>query len=147
MKAAEDTPATQPSDDATEIVYLTIEGLTEPTILRYFETLNAGDFENTAALFAADGAIHPPFESGIVGPEAIAAYLHQEAQGMKLEPRQGIVQTLDNEQTQVEVAGKVQTSWCGVNVSWLFILNQNHEIFFAKVKLLASPQELLDMRR
>ena len=147
MKAAEDTPAAQPSDDATEIVHLTIEGLTEPTILRYFETLNAGDFENTAALFAADGAIHPPFESGIVGPEAIAAYLQQEAQGMKLEPRQGIVQTLDNEQTQVEVAGKVQTSWCGVNVSWLFILNQNNEIFFAKVKLLASPQELLDMRR
>ena len=147
MKAAEDTPPTQPSDHATEIVHLTIEGLTEPTILRYFETLNAGDFENTAALFAADGAIHPPFESGIVGPEAIAAYLQQEAQGMKLEPRQGIVQTLDNQQTQVEVAGKVQTSWCGVNVSWLFILNQNHEISFAKVKLLASPQELLDMRR
>ena len=147
MKAAEDTPPTQPFDDAIEIIHLTIEGITEPTVLRYFETLNAGDFENTAALFAADGAIHPPFESGIVGPEAIAAYLQQEAQGMKLEPRQGIVQTLDNEQTQVEVAGKVQTSWCGVNVSWLFILNQNNEIFFAKVKLLASPQELLDMRR
>lgn len=147
MKAAEDTPPTQPSDDATATVPLTIEGITEPTVIHYFETLNAGDFEATAALFAADGAIHPPFESGLVGAAAIAAYLQQEAQGMKLEPRQGIAQTLDNEQIQVQVTGKVQTSWCGVNVSWMFLLNQDHEILSARIKLLASPQELLDMQK
>jgi hypothetical protein len=126
---------------------LTIEGITEPTVLRYFETLNAGDFETTAALFALDGALHAPFESAIVGPEKIATYLQQEAQGMKLEPRQGIAQTLDNEQLQVQVTGKVQTSWCGVNVSWLFVLSQEREILAATVKLLASPQELLNLRR
>lgn len=66
---------------------------------------------------------------------------------MKLEPRQGIAQTLDNEQIQVQVTGKVQTSWCGVNVSWLFVLNQRREIVAATVKLLASPQELVNLRR
>lgn len=143
MNAAESTPPTQPS--ASE--QLTIEGITEPTIVSYFETLNAGDFEATSALFAADGAMHPPFESAIVGPAAIAAFLQQEAQGMKLEPREGIAQTLENEQTQVQVAGKVQTPLFGVNVSWLFILNQQREITTAKIKLLASPQELLNIRR
>lgn len=147
MKAAESMPPTQPSVDATATVTLTIEGVTEPTVLRYFETLNAGDFNATSALFAADGAMHPPFESAIVGSDAIRAYLQQEAQGMKLEPRQGIAQTLDNEQIHVQVSGKVQTSWCGVNVSWLFILSQEHEILSATVKLLASPQELINLRR
>ena len=75
MEKVESIPPKQTSVDAPTPMLMTIEGITEPTVLRYFETLNAGDFENTAALFAADGAIHPPFESGIVGPEAIAAYL------------------------------------------------------------------------
>lgn len=65
---------------------LFIEGITEPTIISYFETLNVGNFEACAALFAADGVMYPPFEEGLVGPEAIATYLHQEAQGMKLNP-------------------------------------------------------------
>ncbi|MBV8885653.1 MAG: nuclear transport factor 2 family protein [Chroococcidiopsidaceae cyanobacterium CP_BM_RX_35] len=126
---------------------IAIEGITEPNILRYFETINAGEFEATSALFASSGVMNPPFESGIVGPEAIVAYLKQEAQGMKLEPRQGMTETLDNEDLQVQITGKVQTPWCGVNVSWLFILNQQHEILTAKIKLLASPQELLGLRR
>lgn len=147
METAESMPSTQPSVDAPAPMLLTIEGIAEPTVLRYFETLNAGDFDDTSALFAADGTMRPPFESGIIGPEAISAYLQQEAQGMKLEPRQGIAQTLDNEQIQVQVTGKVQTSWCGVNVSWLFVLNQRREIVAATVKLLASPQELVNLRR
>jgi hypothetical protein len=49
---------------------LQIEGITEPSILRYFETLNAGEFEATAALFAVDGVMRPPFESDIVGTDA-----------------------------------------------------------------------------
>lgn len=123
-----------------------IEGITEPTILRYFETLNAGNFEATAALFAVDGTLKAPFESPIVGQQAIAAYLHQEAQEMVLAPTQGIIEQQDNT-LKVQVAGKVQTSWCGVNVAWTFLLNQQREIVAATVKLLASAQELLSIQR
>jgi hypothetical protein len=134
------------SNQPISTMSLAIEGITEPTVLRYFETMNAGDFEATAALFAADGSLKAPFESGIVGPELIAAYLKQEAQGMKLEPRQGTSNS-ENGQMQVQVTGKVQTSWCGVNVSWIFQLNQQREIIAANIKLLASPQELLSLQR
>lgn len=124
-----------------------IEGITEPTIRRYFQTLNAGEFEETAALFAVDGVMHPPFESGIVGSNAIALFLQQEAQGIKVYPREGIVETLDEEQIQFQVTGIAQTNWCSVNVLWLFILNQQRQIVYMKIKLLASPQELLSLRR
>ncbi len=119
----------------------------EPTVLSYFETLNAGAFDATAALFATDGVMHPPFESDIVGQEAIALYLNNEAQGIKAYPRQSIVETLEQQQIQVQVTGKAQTSWCGVNVSWIFILNQQRQIVYTKIKLLASPQDLLALRR
>ena len=80
MKASESMPSTVSSiDDSAGAI--AIEGITEPTILRYFETLNAGDFEAGAALFAPDGVMYPPFESGITGSGAIANYLQQEAQG------------------------------------------------------------------
>lgn len=146
MNAAESTPPTQPCVDATD-AEMTIEGIIEPTVLRYFETMNAGNFDTTATLFAADGWLKAPFESPFVGQEAIAAYFHKEAQGMKLEPCESVVETLENNEIQVQVSGKVQTSWCGVNVSWLFVLNQQHEITAATVKLLASPQELLSMQK
>lgn len=144
---AESTPQIQSPVSNDSAVQLKIEGIAEPTIIRYYETLNAGEFEACAALFTADGVMSPPFESGIEGFEAIVAYLQQEAQGMKLEPREGITKTLENDCLEVQVAGKVQTSWCGVNVSWLFVLNQQREIFSAKIKLLASPQELINLRR
>jgi hypothetical protein len=147
MEAAESVPPTQPLIDSTTSENLKIEGITESVILRYFETTNAGEFDATAGLFGVDGWLKAPFESPLVGREAIAAYLHQEAQGMKLEPTQGIAETLENEQIQVQVSGKVQTSWCGVNVSWLFVLNQEREIAAATIKLLASPQELLNMQK
>lgn len=131
----------------TKTEEFSIEGITETTILRYFQTLNTGEFTATAALFAEDGIMYPPFESGFVGPDAIATYLQQEAQGIKAEPHQGITEILPNAQIQVQVAGKALTSWCGVNVSWLFILNQQKQIVETKIKLLASPQELLAMRR
>ena len=138
MKIAEPTSSTTPSEK--------IEGVTTPTVVQYFETLNAGEFEATAALFAPDGVLYAPFESGIVGPKAIAAYLQQEAQSIKLDPHQGLTQALDDGSWQVQVAGRVQTSWCGVNVSWLFILSQ-HRIAAVTIKLLASPQELLNLQR
>lgn len=126
---------------------IAIEGIAEPTILQYFETLNAGKFEATAALFVKSGVMYPPFESPVAGPDAIAAYLHQEAAGMKLYPHQGIIQTLEDGQIQVEVTGKVQTSIFGVNVSWVFWLTPQQQIAAVTIKLLASPKELLNLRR
>jgi len=134
MKAAESLP---------NIQIKSIAGITEPTILQYFATLNAGEFAATAALFAVDGVMYPPFESGI----AIAAYLQQEAQGIKAEPQQGLAETSEDGHTQVQASGKAQTSWCGVNVLWLFTLNQEKQIIHTQIKLLASPQELLALRR
>ncbi|MEH1921059.1 nuclear transport factor 2 family protein [Nostoc sp.] len=124
-----------------------IEGITESSVLRYFETLNAGEFEATAALFAVDGVMRPPFESDIVGADAIAAYLKQEGQGIKVYPNSGIAETLENATIQIQIRGKAQTSWCSVNVLWLFILNQQHQISYTRIKLLASPKELLSLRR
>ena len=124
-----------------------IEGITETNVLSYFETLNAGEFEATAALFAVDGVMRPPFESDIVGTDAIAAYLKQEGQNIKAYPNTGIVETLENATIQIQVTGKAQTSWCSVNVLWLFILNQQQQISYTRIKLLASPKELLSLRR
>ncbi len=138
---------TQPSVAENITEEFSIEGITEATILRYFQTLNAGEFAATAALFAEDGVMYPPFESGFVGPDAIAAYLEQEAKDIKADPHKGITEILANEQIQVQVAGKALTSWCGVNVLWLFILNQQRQITEVKIKLLASPQELIALRR
>jgi len=127
METAESLP--QHSRLLMPLLYapLTIEGITEPIVIRYFETLNAGNFDDTSAL--ADGTMRPPFESSIMGPEAISAYLQQEAQGIKLEPHQGMAQTLDNEQIQVQVTGKCKFV---VSTSWLFVTNS------AKLSLLLS---------
>ncbi|WP_414544161.1 ketosteroid isomerase family protein [Nostoc sp. CCY0012] len=137
MTAAESIAATE----------FQIEGIAESSILSYFQTLNAGEFPATAALFADDGVMYPPFESGIVGPSAIATYLQQEAENIQAFPRQGTAETLENGHIQVQVIGKAQTSWCGVNVKWLFTLNQQQQILSTNIKLLASPQELLSLRR
>ncbi len=126
---------------------LTIKGISEPVVLRYFETLNAGDFAVTASLFALEGALHPPFEAPVVGRQAIAAYLRAEAEGMTLYPSQGIVETLEDNQIRVEIQGKVKTLVFGVNVAWQFILTPDREILHVQVKLLASLQELLKLRR
>ncbi|MEA5597483.1 ketosteroid isomerase family protein [Rivularia sp. UHCC 0363] len=126
---------------------INIEGISEITIEQYFETLNTGNYEKTADLFAQNGVMHPPFESGIVGKDAILSYLHKEAVDIKACPREGASQTLEDNQTQIQVAGKVETPWFAVNVSWLFVLNENLQILDVKIKLLASPQELLSLRR
>lgn len=135
------------TNESVAVKNISIEGIEEATLLRYFETLNAGKFEQTAALFAATGAMHPPFEPAVIGPDAIAAYLQAEAQGMELFPREGIAELLDDGQLMVQVRGRVQTPWFSVNVAWLFLLNSEREIASATIKLLASPQELLNLRR
>ena len=123
-----------------------IAGITKPTVLRYFETLNAGDFEATANLFASDGVLHAPFEEPIIGSSSIATYLKTEARGMQLEPQQGVSQVLEDGNVEVQVSGRVQTSAFGINVAWLFLLNSDQKILSVTVKLLASPQELLNLR-
>lgn len=124
-----------------------IQGISEPTIQQYFQSLNAGDYEKTASLFAENGVMHPPFESGIVGRDAILSYLNKEAINIKAFPGEGASESLEDNQTQIQIAGKVETAWFGVNVSWLFVLNGNLQILDVKIKLLASPQELLSLRR
>lgn len=144
MTIAEDKSTTTQS--ATGVDW-TIEGIDESVVWRYFQTMNAADYEGTAALFAPTGVMHPPFEEPIEGTEAIATYLKAEAKGMQLFPREGIAETLEEDQIQVRVKGKVQTSLFGVNVAWIFILNPEREILYTQIKLLASPQELLNLRR
>jgi len=123
-----------------------IAGITKPTVLRYFETLNAGDFDATANLFAEDGVLHAPFEEPIIGSISIATYLKTEARGMQLDPQQGVSQILEDGNVEVQVSGRVQTSAFGINVAWLFLLNSDQKILSVTVKLLASPQELLNLR-
>ncbi|NHC36265.1 YybH family protein [Scytonema millei] len=124
-----------------------ITGITESTIVRYFDTLNTENYQACANLFATDGVMYPPFEAGILGREAIASFLQGEAQGMKLEPERGISQVVENGDLEVQVVGKVQTPVFGVNVSWFFLLNSQQEIAATKIKLLGSPQELLSLKR
>jgi len=124
-----------------------IAGITEFTITRYFATLNTENYQACANLFAIDGIMYPPFEEGIVGREAIASFLQQEAKGMRLEPNQGIVRASEDGNLEVQVSGKVQTPLFGVNVTWLFLLNPQREIIATKIKLLASPQELLSLKQ
>jgi len=126
---------------------LHVEGVTNPLIIRYFETINTGKFQETAALFSSNGVLEAPFEEGIKGQEAIASYLEAEATGMRLEPQKGDSQTLDNQNLQVQVFGKVSTRLFSINVGWQFILNSQQEIEVATIKLLASPAELLSIRK
>lgn len=118
----------------------------EPTVERYFESFNAGDFDTTAALFAADGQLQPPFESAIVGVDAIAQYLKAEAEGMQAYPQELAVEPSTDITRRVVVRGGVQAIVFKVNAAWIFDLNKNGEIQSVRVKLLASMQELLGLR-
>ena len=124
-----------------------IQGIRESTLKEYFESLNSGYYEKTASLFAENGVMHPPFESGIIGRDAIFNYLNKEAIEIKAYPRETESATLEENKIQIQVTGKVETPWFGVNVSWVFLLNKKQQILDVKIKLLASPQELLSLRR
>lgn len=125
-----------------------IEGVNEPVILRYFDTMNSGSFMETAQLFALEGELNPPFEEPVVGEEAIGRYLEAEAKNMKLFPVKGSVEKLEEENLlKVSVSGRVETLWFGVNINWLFFLNAQKEITSATIKLVASPEELLKLRQ
>lgn len=123
--------------------------LKHPTITHYFETINAAAYSETAALFTPDGEMRAPFAEPIPQPQ-IAAYLKKEATGMTLQPRRAeeINATAADPLSEydIQVTGYVQTPLFGVNVAWLFALQQN-AIRAVRIKLLASPQELLKLRR
>ena len=123
-----------------------VEGVNEPRIFQYFQTMNAGQYDLTAALFAENGIMYPPFEEAIIGTEAIANYLHKEARGIKVHPRQGIIGNTESGNCRFQITGKVETPLFGVNALWDFDLNEKKEIASTKIKLLASPKELLSIR-
>ena len=124
-----------------------ISGIDEPTVCQYFSTLNSGNFSQTAALFAENGTLKPPFDRAIQGEEAITAYLAREARGMTFCPEQGECLTGNEGQAQIGVKGKVDTSFFAINVSWLFELTDLGEIASVEIKLLAALNELLQINR
>jgi Orange carotenoid protein, N-terminal/Nuclear transport factor 2 (NTF2) domain len=130
---------------------VTIEGTDNPTVLGYINNMNAFDFEAACNLFAPNGALQPPFSRPIVGREAIAAYMREECQGLKMLPERGISENVEDGYTQVKVTGSVQTPWfgasVGMNIAWRFLLDPQGKIFFVAIDLLASPKELLNLTR
>jgi hypothetical protein len=140
-------PRTQPASPTQ----LTIEGVTERTVLRYIEAMNADNFEAAIALFADNGALQPPFQKPIVGREAIGAYLRDEGQGLTMKPKQGISEKIEDGYTQHKIIGTVETPWfggnVGMNIAWRFLIDPQGQIFFVAIDLLASPKELLNLTR
>jgi hypothetical protein len=123
-----------------------VKDIKKLVIDNYFATINQEKFEQTATLFAPDGELLAPFEKPIIGRDAIALYLNKEAKGMKLLPQQKIWELTEDNTEQIKVIGKVKTSLFTVNVAWFFSLNVEQEIMRAKIKLLASPHELLELK-
>ncbi|MEB3311217.1 MAG: orange carotenoid-binding protein [Snowella sp.] len=130
---------------------VSIEGVTNATVLSYMDNLNANDFEALIGLFTPDGALQPPFQRPIVGKEAILKFFKEECQNLKLIPERGVVEPTSDGFTQIKVTGKVQTPWfgagVGMNIAWRFLLNPDNQVFFVAIDLLASPKELLNLVR
>jgi hypothetical protein len=128
-----------------------IEGIDNATVLSYMNNMNANDFDALIELFAADGALQPPFQRPIVGKEAVFRFFREECQNLKLLPERGIIEPADDNYTQIKVTGKVQTPWfgagVGMNMAWRFLLTPDNKIFFVAIDLLASPKELLNLAR
>ncbi len=145
--------AAEPKFERTEPVStkVKIEGIDEPAVLSYVEAMNADNFDAAVALFTPDGALQPPFQKPIVGHEAIARYMREEAQGLNMMPQQGISEDQADGSKQLKVTGVVQTPWFGVNVgmniAWRFLINPQGKIFFVAIDMLASPEELLNLRQ
>jgi hypothetical protein len=130
---------------------ISVQGVTESAVLRYFEAMNADNFDAAVALFAENGALQPPFQKPIIGREAIAAYMRAEAQGLNMMPQQGITENVEDGYKQIKVTGKVLTPWfganVGMNIAWRFLIDPVGKIFFVAIDLLASPKELLNLTR
>jgi hypothetical protein len=124
-----------------------IADVVDPVILLYFKAINTESFVGASHLFSVDGVLQPPFEEAVIGREAIATYLEKEAKGFILQPERGSAQRLENGNTEYQLTGKVQTPWFTVNVGWQFILTPSSAIALVKVNLLASLQELANLRQ
>jgi hypothetical protein len=137
--------------EVTKRSKVSIEGVTNSTILNYMDNLNANDFDALIELFAPDGALQPPFQKPIVGKDAVLRFFREECQNLKLIPERGVSEPADDGYTQIKVTGKVQTPWfgagVGMNMAWRFLLTPEGKIFFVAIDLLASPKELLNLAR
>jgi len=131
-----------------------------PDILqRYFDTLNAKDFQQTVLLFAPQGQLVPPFEEPVVGREAIAHYLATEASEMEMTPltctaiqEESLEEKTPKEKTVAhtktfQVKGKVKHLLFVVNVAWQFEIDGTDHISSVNIKLLASLKELIKINR
>ena len=140
-----------PPTDMAKRTQVKIEGVTNSTVLKYMDNLNANDFNALIELFVPDGALQPPFRRPIVGKEAILQFFQEECQNLKLIPERGVSEPAEDGYTQIKVTGKVQTPWfgagVGMNIAWRFLLNSENKIFFVAIDLLASPKELLNLAR
>jgi hypothetical protein len=140
-----------PPKDIGKRTPVTIEGITNPTILSYMNNLNANDFDSLIELFAPDGGLQPPFRRPVVGKDSILRFFKEECQNLKLIPERGVSEPAEDNFTQIKVTGKCQTPWfgagVGMNIAWRFLLNPEGKIFFVAIDLLASPKELLNLAR
>jgi Orange carotenoid protein, N-terminal/Nuclear transport factor 2 (NTF2) domain len=140
-----------PPKEMAQRTAVTIEGVTDATVLSYINNMNANDFEALIKLFAPDGALQPPFQRPIVGQDAVMRFFRDECQNLKLIPERGVSEPAESGYTQIKVTGKVQTPWfgagVGMNIAWRFLLNTDGKIFFVAIDLLASPKELLNLAR
>jgi hypothetical protein len=147
-RVAEPVVAPKTTGQRTQV---SIEGVTNQTVLDYMNNLNANDFGTLINLFTPDGALQPPFQKPIVGRDGILRFFNEECQNLVLLPERGITEPADDGFTQIKVTGKVQTPWfgagVGMNISWRFLLNPENKIFFVAIDLLASPKELLNLIR
>jgi hypothetical protein len=140
-----------PPTDKSRRSSVTIEGVSNQTVIDYMNNLNANDFDTLINLFAPDGALQPPFQRPIVGRDAVYRFFREECQNLRLIPERGIQEAADQGYTQIKVTGKVQTPWfganVGMNIAWRFLITPEDKIFFVAIDLLASPQELLNLSR
>ena len=128
----------------------------------YFRSFNENQFEQTAALFAEEGALIPPFDSPVVGEQAILAYLEKEAGSITAFPKQWDISETEDDLTHIVVTGKVNAVVFKVNVAWYFAIalaepslgeiariedqSSTAKIQSVRIKLLASPAELLGLQ-
>lgn len=140
-----------PPQDMSKRTKVSIEGVTNSTVLEYMNNLNANDFDALIELFTPDGALQPPFRKPIIGKDAVLRFFREECQNLKLSPERGVSEPAEDGFTQIKVTGKVETPWFGVgvgmNIAWRFLLNSQGKIFFVAIDLLASPRELLNLAR
>ncbi|WOD38315.1 orange carotenoid-binding protein [Nodosilinea sp. E11] len=140
-----------PPQDTDKRRQVTIEGVTDPTVLAYMNNLNANDFDALIELFTDDGALQPPFQRPIVGKPNVLRFFQEDCQNLNLIPERGVTEPAADGFTQIKVTGKVQTPWfgagVGMNIAWRFLINPDGKIFFVAIDLLASPKELLNLVR